>query len=97
MEDNAHTSRQPSGTNQDQGEAIEVDCDTCVMRATAACDDCLVTYICNREPDEAVIVTIDELRSMRMLSEAGLVPSLKHEPAHPPVSELAPRAATMER
>ena len=80
MEKNAHTSGQPLGTHQGQGqdEAIEVDCDTCIMRATAACDDCLVTYICEREPHEAVIITIDELRAMRTLSEAGLVPGLKH-------------------
>jgi len=52
---------------------IEVDCDTCVMRATDACGDCLVTYICDREPDEAVIITIEELRAMRTLSDAGLV------------------------
>jgi len=57
---------------------IEVDCDTCVMRATDACGDCLVTYICDREPDEAVIITIEELRAMRTLSDAGLVPDLKH-------------------
>ena len=80
-----------------ESDTLEIDCDTCIMRNSDACGDCLVTYICNREPEDAVIVTIDELRSMRMLSEAGLVPSLKHEPAHSTVSELASRPATMER
>lgn len=58
--------------------AIEVDCATCVMRETDACNDCLVTYICDREPGDAVIITIDELRAMRTLNEAGLVPDLRH-------------------
>lgn len=77
MENNAHAPGQP-GTDQGRADAIVVDCDTCVMRATAACDDCLVTYICDREPEQAVVITIDELRAMRTLSEAGLVPGLKH-------------------
>ena len=41
--------------------SIEVDCATCVVRDTDACDDCLVTYICDREPGDAVIITIEEL------------------------------------
>ena len=57
---------------------LTVDCGVCVMRETAACEDCLVTYICDREPEEAVVITIDELRSMRSLSQAGLLPGLKH-------------------
>ena len=60
-------------------DVLEVDCGTCVMRDTDACDDCLVTYICDREPTDAVIITIDELRAMRTLSDAGLVPGLKHQ------------------
>jgi hypothetical protein len=58
--------------------SIAIDCATCVMRATDACNDCLVTFICDREPDQAVVVTIDELRSLRLLSDAGLVPGLQH-------------------
>lgn len=60
---------------------LTVDCATCVMRATDACDDCLVTFICDRPRDEAVVISIDELRSMRLLSEAGLVPELRHRGA----------------
>ena len=58
--------------------AIAIDCATCVMRATDACSECLVTFICDREPDQAVVVPIDELRSLRLLSDAGLVPGLRH-------------------
>jgi hypothetical protein len=48
------------------------------MQDTDACDDCLVTFLCDRAPGEAVIFSIDELRSARLLSEAGLVPELRH-------------------
>ncbi len=58
--------------------ALTVDCRTCVMQATAACDDCLVSYICDREPDDAVVITMDELRTIKALNDAGLVPGLKH-------------------
>ena len=66
----------PGPTAQDP---LVIDCAHCVARETDACDDCLVTFICNREPDDAVVITMDELRSMRLLSDAGLVPSLKHQ------------------
>ena len=50
------------------------------MRDTSACDDCVVTFICNRAPDEAVIIDVAEARAMRMLSKSGLVPELRHAP-----------------
>lgn len=58
--------------------SLHIDCGTCVVRDTPACDDCLVTFICDREPEEAVVITLDELRAMRTLSDAGLVPQLRH-------------------
>lgn len=54
-----------------------ISCDECVMQHTDACDDCVVTFICNREPDEAVIIDAAEARAVRMLGEAGLVPRLR--------------------
>ena len=55
-----------------------IDCDECVMQHTSACDDCVVTFICSREPGEAVIVDVEELRALRQLSRVGLVPELRH-------------------
>ncbi len=57
---------------------LRVDCDTCVMRNTDACADCLVTYLCRGEPEAAVVITMEELRAMRTLAEGGLVPGLRH-------------------
>ena len=61
-------------------EALTIDCDGCTMRNTPACDDCVVTFICSREPDEAVIIDAAEERAVRMLIRSGLVPTLRHVP-----------------
>jgi hypothetical protein len=57
-----------------------IDCGDCVMAGTSACDDCVVTFIVNREPGDAVVVDAEEERDLRELSEAGLVPRLRHLP-----------------
>jgi len=59
-------------------EPLVVDCDTCKQQHTSACDDCLVTFICDRAPDQAVIISLDEMRALRLLSGAGLVPTVRH-------------------
>src|SRR5690606_30039128 len=56
---------------------VLIDCDDCVMQGTAACDDCVVTFICSREPGEAIVVDVAEVRALRLLSSAGLVPELR--------------------
>jgi hypothetical protein len=48
------------------------------MQGTDACGDCIVTFICNREPDDAVIIDAAEERAVRMLIRNGLVPDLRH-------------------
>ena len=58
---------------------LTIDCDDCTMRDTAACDDCVVTFFCDRPPGEAVIIDVAEARAVRMLSDAGLVPRLRHD------------------
>ena len=57
-----------------------IDCDECVMQATAACDDCVVTHILGREPGHAVVLDLAEERALRTMTEAGLVPGLLHLP-----------------
>ena len=56
-------------------------CDTCSARATAACDDCVVTFLCERDGDDAVVLDLAELRAVRLLADAGLVPTLRHREA----------------
>lgn len=59
-------------------EPLHIDCAACAMQHTDACRDCVVTFICSREPDDAVIIGVDEVRAIRMLGEVGLVPQLRH-------------------
>jgi hypothetical protein len=63
------------GTEPEGG--FTIDCDCCTLRDTAACEDCVVTFLLGREPDDAVVVDADEARAMRMLERAGLVPALR--------------------
>jgi hypothetical protein len=60
------------------GADLTIDCDECAMQGTSACDDCVVTFICSREPGEAVVVDVAEERALRLLSGAGLLPGLRH-------------------
>jgi hypothetical protein len=59
-------------------EGMNIDCDDCSFQGTAACKDCVVTFICGREPDDALVIDAAEFRSLRLLADAGLVPGLKH-------------------
>jgi hypothetical protein len=56
---------------------LTIDCDCCALKETSACEDCVVTFLLGREPDDAVVIDADEARAMRMLQRAGLVPSLR--------------------
>ena len=55
---------------------IVIDCDTCVMRHTAACDDCVVSVMLAGAPR----LESDERRALEVLAEAGLVPRLRLVP-----------------
>lgn len=60
---------------------LRIGCDDCVMAASAACDDCLVTYVCSVDEPRAVVLDLDELRAIRALQVAGLVPPSRHRAA----------------
>ena len=65
----------PSGL--DAAGDLTIDCDCCTLRNTTACDDCVVSFLLEREPEDAVVIDADEARAMRMLERAGLVPTLR--------------------
>ena len=73
-------SERPSGNGHHHadGGSLTIDCDECAMQGTDACADCVVTFICSREPGEAVVVDVAEERAIRLLSGAGLLPELRH-------------------
>ena len=59
-------------------EPLRIDCAECVMRGTSACDDCVVSFIVEREPGDAIVVDVEEQRALRALGDGGLVPHLRH-------------------
>lgn len=59
--------------------SLSISCDDCTARHTEACADCVVTFICDREPGDALIIDADEERAVRLLARAGLVPALRHQ------------------
>ena len=58
-------------------QGLVIDCESCALQATDACDDCVVSFLLDREPDDAVVIDADEVRAIRMLERAGLVPTLR--------------------
>lgn len=64
---------------QQHSTSITISCDTCIMRETSACDDCIVPMLCGEPQGDAVIFDYEELRTMAVLAKAGLVPRLRHQ------------------
>lgn len=63
---------------------VLIDCDTCVMRRTSACRDCVMTFLLDadeRGATHAVLIDEDEQRALRLFASRGLVPSLRHQRA----------------
>jgi len=58
---------------------LTIDCDDCRMQHTSACEGCVVTFICDREPHDAVVIDVAEVRALRLLGRSGLVPPLRHQ------------------
>jgi len=57
---------------------LTISCSDCTMQGTEACSDCVVTFICDRAPDDAVVIDAAAARAVRLLAGAGLVPALRH-------------------
>jgi hypothetical protein len=61
---------------------MRIDCDTCFHQGTTQCEDCVVSFLLDRD-DGAVVVDAEEARALRSLGEAGLVPLLQLSPKPP--------------
>lgn len=77
---NRNTPPSPSGPSPFGSPSFTIDCADCSMAHTDACADCVVTFICSREPGDAVVVDLAEYRAIELLAESGLVPELRHRP-----------------
>lgn len=68
----------PDHRRTEPAPTFTIDCASCVMQDTDACGDCVVTYICSREPGDALVVDLGEYRALELLAESGLAPALRH-------------------
>lgn len=59
-------------------EPLVIDCDTCPVRHPDTCADCLVTFICSRQPDDALVIDVNDFRALGRLAEGGVVPPVRH-------------------
>jgi hypothetical protein len=58
--------------------AFTIDCGDCEHQQTSVCDDCVVSFIVGRQPEDAIVIDADEARAVRLLEQAGLVPGVRH-------------------
>ena len=73
--------------NEMNGWGITISCDECSMQCTSACDDCVVSFLLRDDADGAsaatadvhdtLVLDLDQVRVVRLLGKAGLVPDLK--------------------
>ena len=58
--------------------SLIISCDSCCMRATATCADCIVTHVLSPAEPESVAFDDEEMRVVRLLVRAGMMPTLRH-------------------
>ena len=67
--------------NDNNGTGLTISCDDCSMQCTAACEDCVVTFLLRSDEVEQapLVLDLDQARVVRLLGKAGLVPDLKFQ------------------
>ena len=70
----------PSGQVPGPGSeaSFTIDCRECAHQSSPVCDDCVVSFIVDRSPEDAVVIDAGEARAVRLLEQAGLVPGSRH-------------------
>lgn len=69
---------------RDQNSVFTISCDECVMRATSACGECVVTFLLDessaRERSPTALADLDDeqARVVQLFGRAGMVPRLRH-------------------
>ena len=66
------------GGADERAGVLRIDCDECDHQHSTICRDCLVTFLCERDEGSAVIIPLGEVRTVRMLQQAGLAPDVRH-------------------
>jgi hypothetical protein len=60
------------------GTSFTIDCGECAHQSSPICEDCVVSFIVDRSPGDAVVIDAGEARAVRLLEQAGLVPASRH-------------------
>jgi hypothetical protein len=55
-----------------------IDCEKCTKQESHHCRDCVVTFLCGDTDSTALIINLDEYRSIKEIADAGLVPPLRY-------------------
>lgn len=55
-----------------------IDCEKCAKQESEHCGDCMVTFLCGSVDSTAVVINLDEYRSIKEIADAGLVPPLRY-------------------
>jgi hypothetical protein len=55
---------------------MRISCDECTMQHSAACNDCVVTYLL-RETAGPVEIDLDEAQALGRMASVGLLPPLR--------------------
>ena len=70
------------GPGEPGGIVLTIDCDDCTGRATACCDDCMVSHLLGHPDGTRVEFDRDEYRQVELLTAAGLVPASRFRSRH---------------
>lgn len=52
------------------------DCSDCIGGETERCDECIVNFLVGRDVGVSLTIDEEELRAIRVLADAGLVPDV---------------------
>ena len=69
------------GDAPDPEPPLSISCEDCSMQCSAACDDCVVTFLVGQSEEQSLVLDFDQARVVRLLGKAGLVPDLKYRVA----------------
>jgi len=59
------------------GGTLTISCDECAFQHSDRCDDCLVSFVCDLDDGEPLVLGPDEQRALTLLTQAGLTPELR--------------------
>jgi len=55
-----------------------IDCKNCTKQESQHCEDCVVTFLHRDVESTAVVINLDEYRSIKTIVDSGLVPPLRY-------------------